>query len=387
MSNIEKFGFYEFFAGGGMARLGLGSKWKCLLANDVCPKKADAYRNNFGDSPKFIIRDVAEMGLKDFQSKPSLAWASFPCQDLSLAGMRRGLKARRSGTFWPFWEHIKTLNKERSPVPIIVLENVIGAISSHKGKDFQAILGAMTKIGYKFGPLVMDSVNFISQSRPRLFIIASKCDLIPSTLMRDGPTNVWHPKILNDSYERLPKSIKDNWVWWDLPVAPQIKHDLSVILEDNPISVRWHSKAETKNLLSLMSENNQRKVKEAQKCGRKLVGTIYRRTRSDKNGKKCQRAEVRFDQISGCLRTPAGGSSRQFILVVDGQNIRSRLLSSREAARLMGVPDSYKLPPKYNEAYHLMGDGLVVPVVKWLEKNILTPLAIILKKKGLMEAA
>jgi DNA (cytosine-5)-methyltransferase 1 len=55
--------------------------------------------------------------------------------------------------------------------------------------------------------------------------------------------------------------------------------------------------------------------------------------------------------------------------------IRSRLLSPREAARLMGVPDTYKLPENYTEAYHLMGDGLVVPVVRWLEQHLLHSLA------------
>jgi DNA (cytosine-5)-methyltransferase 1 len=87
-----------------------------------------------------------------------------------------------------------------------------------------------------------------------------------------------------------------------------------------------------------------------------------------------QRAEVRFDDLSGCLRTPVGGSSRQSIIIVEGKSVRSRLLSPREAARLMGLPDSYKLPQNYNEAYHLAGDGVVVPVVRFLAANILEPL-------------
>lgn len=90
---------------------------------------------------------------------------------------------------------------------------------------------------------------------------------------------------------------------------------------------------------------------------------------------KTQRAEVRFDESSGCLRTPAGGSSRQTVLLVEGGRVRSRLLSPREAARLMGVPEDYPLPSNYNEAYHLFGDGLVVPVVSWLEQHLLRPLA------------
>jgi DNA (cytosine-5)-methyltransferase 1 len=123
-----------------------------------------------------------------------------------------------------------------------------------------------------------------------------------------------------------------------------------------------------------MSPLHQRKVALAKASGRRTVGAIYRRTRADERGGSLQRAEVRFDGISGCLRTPAGGSSRQSILVVEGRSIRSRLLSPREAARLMGLPDSYKLPENYNEAYHLAGDGVAVPVVRFLAEQLLEPL-------------
>lgn len=101
---------------------------------------------------------------------------------------------------------------------------------------------------------------------------------------------------------------------------------------------------------------------------------IYRRTRVDEEGRQL-RAEVRFDGISGCLRTPAGGSSRQILIFVDGGDIRTRLLAPREAARLMGVRDNYILPDNYNDAYHLMGDAVAVPAVKWLSEHLLKPLA------------
>ncbi|PYD83725.1 DNA (cytosine-5-)-methyltransferase, partial [Pseudomonas syringae pv. pisi] len=74
------------------------------------------------------------------------------------------------------------------------------------------------------------------------------------------------------------------------------------------------------------------------------------------------------------LRTPSGGSSRQTIMLIEGKSIRSRLLSPREAARLMGLPDTYLLPKKYNDAYHLAGDGVAVPVVRFLAKHLLEPL-------------
>ncbi|GAB3116847.1 hypothetical protein GCM10027256_03030 [Novispirillum itersonii subsp. nipponicum] len=115
------------------------------------------------------------------------------------------------------------------------------------------------------------------------------------------------------------------------------------------------------------------KVEAAKKAGRRVVGGVYKRTRIE-NGVKMQRAEVRFDELAGCLRTPGGGSSRQSIILVEGARVRSRLLSPREAARLMGLPDTYLLPSKYNEAYHLAGDGVAVPVVRWLAAQLFEPI-------------
>jgi DNA (cytosine-5)-methyltransferase 1 len=86
-----------------------------------------------------------------------------------------------------------------------------------------------------------------------------------------------------------------------------------------------------------------------------------------------QRAEVRFDGLAGCLRTPRGGSSRQGLIVVEGDLVRSRLITPREAARLMGLPESYVLPERTNAALHVAGDGVVVPVVRWLAETVLEP--------------
>ena len=124
-----------------------------------------------------------------------------------------------------------------------------------------------------------------------------------------------------------------------------------------------------------MSELNLAKITQAKNAGRKMVGTLYRRTRFNAHGEKVQRAEARFDDIAGCLRTPSGGSSRQFVLIVENHRVRSRLISARETARLMGLPDDYILPENYNEAYHLTGDGVVVPAVRHIAAHLLEPLA------------
>ena len=374
--------FYEFFAGGGMARAGLGVKWTCLFANDIDEKKGSSYAANWGNE-NLRICSVADVETKDLPDGSDLAWASFPCQDLSLAGAGAGLKGERSGAFWPFWHLLQALDAENRGPKIIVLENVSGALSSYEGKDFAAIGAALADGEYKFGAVVTDAVHFVPQSRPRLFIVGIKKHVsIPARLLAPEPNVIWHPAHLVSAYEKLSQSSKAAWLWWKLPAPPHRLSTFSELIEDEPGGVAWHTTAETQRLLSLMSPINRRKVDQAKKLGRRIVGGIYRRTRVDENGKRVQRAEIRFDDIAGCLRTPAGGSSRQSVLIVEGDKVRSRLLSPREAARLMGLPDTYILPKTYNEAYHLAGDGVVVPVVRFLADSLLEPLLAAAEKQN-----
>ncbi len=366
--------YYEFFAGGGMARAGLGQEWTCLFANDIDAKKGASYAANWGDE-HLKIADVDAISTKDLNNVAGLAWASFPCQDLSLAGTGAGLNGKRSGTFWPFWRLIQQLDKEGRPPSLVVLENVCGALASHGGKDFAAIGSAMACANYHFGALVIDAIRFLPQSRPRLFIVGAREEIsVPRRLIASEPDPTWHPPHLTNAYEKLSLESKAKWIWWRLPSPPRRTSTFRDLIEDEPKGVVWHTPEETTYLLSLMSPINRKKVERAKRMGVRMVGGIYKRTRKDDKGKRLQRAEVRFDDVAGCLRTPIGGSSRQSIILVEGKKVRSRLLSPREAARLMGLPDTYKLPENYNEAYHLAGDGVAVPVVRFLAENLLEPL-------------
>jgi DNA (cytosine-5)-methyltransferase 1 len=372
--------WYEFFAGGGMARIGLGNLWRCTFANEWCERKAAAYRAYFGTSSELSVRDVGLLTTEDLPGMVDLAWASFPCQDLSLAGSGAGLRGKRSGTFVSFWKLVQGLILEGRKPRIIVLENVVGTITSHKGRDFTSLLKTLCDSGYLVGPLVVDAAHFVPQSRPRLFIVAvARGEAIPTSLIASPSKSVWHSPSLAKFYRTLDPSLKENWIWWSLPEPDASVPPLSSVIDDEPVGVRWHSEEETRRLISMMSNLNRKKLALAQLEGVRKIGTLYRRTRPIGKGsreRRQQRAEIRFDEVSGCLRTPVGGSSRQTILVVEGRKVRSRLLSPAEAARLMGVPVDYPIPGRYNDAYHLFGDGLVVPVVQWLEKFLLRPLAV-----------
>ena len=201
--------YLEFFAGGGMARAGLGTSWRCLFANDFDQMKVETYEANWG-AGHIRHGDVASLALSDLPAgSVDLVWASFPCQDLSLAGSYRGLGrerdkvSTRSGTFWPFWKLIRSLGKDGRAPRAIVLENVCGCLTSREGKDFASIASALAELDYKFGAAVIDAVHFVPQSRPRVFFIAFRDHKgIPASLIAEGPQESWHPPALTSSGSR-----------------------------------------------------------------------------------------------------------------------------------------------------------------------------------------
>lgn len=372
--------FFEFFAGGGMARLGLGTAWTCRFANDLDPGKAAAYDCNHGKGA-MRCADVASLSTSELPGRADLAWASFPCQDLSLAGQGRGLGRRgangatRSGAFWAFWRSIEGLRAEGRAPSVIALENVAGLLTSAAGADFTALISILAEGGYRAGALVVDAADFLPQSRPRVFVIAVDAAVIPPPgLTASGPEGPFVTPAVRAARARLPDALARQWVWWRLPPAARRPSSLGDLVEATP-EIGWDSAGKTGSLVAQMSPINRAKLDAALASGGRLVGTLYRRTRPTPDGGRRVRSEIRFDGVAGCLRTPAGGSSRQRLVVVQEGEVRTRLLSAREAARLMGLPDSYQLPRAYSAAYHLIGDGVAVPVVRHLAEHLLEPLA------------
>jgi DNA (cytosine-5)-methyltransferase 1 len=363
------FSFYEFFAGGGMARLGLGAGWDCAFANDFDPVKAATYRANFPDAAgHFHEGDVWKLSAGDLPGRADLAWASSPCQDFSLAGARAGLAGGRSSAFFGFWRLIEGLVGDGSGPRCIVIENVSGLLTSHGGRDFAALGEALAAQGYSFGALEIDAAGFLPQSRPRVFVVATR-EAPPATLVGESP---FHTRAVKAAAAGLPKALADRWIWWRAAAPAPRNTDLAALLEPDD-AVAWHSAERTQGWLDLMAPLHRARVAAFGARGGRVVGAVYRRMRIE-NGQRVQRAEARFDGVAGCLRTPRGGSSRQVIVVAEGPRVRTRLLTAREAARLMGLPESYRLPKAATAALHVAGDGVAVPVVQWLAQELLEPL-------------
>lgn len=378
-----KFSFYEFFAGGGMARAGLGKQWRCLFANDMDPIKASTYIDNWGGK-HFDKRDVREIAPDDLPQRADLTWASFPCQDLSLAGNGLGIgeidssadETTRSGAVWPFLDLISKLDGKKRKPPLLVLENVPGLLTLDQGRHFAVICRQLSKMGYRYGAIIIDAKHFLPQSRPRVFIVAiSRRFSIPEYLVSKEPLAQWHSSSLLRACDALAEDTRDDWIWWSPGDTPDARmKELDDLIDYDDKNALWHSADETQRLISMMAPANLARLEKAQESGETTIGSLYLRMRKEK-GVNRQRAEITFSTVLGCLRTPKGGASRPRIIAVNGNQVKTRLLSVKEAAALMGLPDDFILPEAYQSAFKVIGDGLAVPSVSFLAERILEPLA------------
>lgn len=362
--------FLEFFAGIGLVRVALeGLGWSPLLANDIDPAKYHMYADNFADAPNtYIVSDIFDLK-PEYVPTATLAQASFPCVDLSLAGYRRGLNGHHSGAYWGFVRLLKDLSNRRPQ--LLLIENVVGFLSSNGGEDFRVALEALGELGYSYDAFVLNAVHFVPQSRPRLFVIGvqgrptwdmARLGFFPP---RDS---VLCPNLLRAFIARHNDL---NWCFLPLPSPPAMVSGFASLLEtlqdDDP---RWWAKARADYLLDQMSDRH-RRMAEAMIAGHQVTyGTVYRRIRHGKS-----MAELRGDGIAGCLRTPKGGSSRQILLEGGLGRCRARLMTPREYARLQGIPDDYRITVPPNQALFGFGDAVCAPAIQWIAEHALEPLA------------
>ena len=337
-----------------------------MLANDVDTKKCAAYRENFGDKD-LIEADISDLTIDDMPKTPAdLMWGSFPCQDLSLAGLRGGIRAGRSGMFFEFWRLAEALQSAGRAPKIIAIENVTGLLTSNGGDDFQTIISLLSKTGYATSAIIIDARSFVPQSRPRLFIIGMRREIAPA----ESNNETLACSTVMAAHAALPTQLQKSWFWLAPPTLRGGNIRLRDVLEFD--DAEWHSEQKTGKLLNMMAPAQRERVSAIIRSKANRIGAGFRRTRSE-NGNSVQRFEVRFDGMAGCLRTPAGGSSRQIIVAVGNGVVRTRLLSPREGARLMGLRDDYILPENTTAALKLCGDGVCAPVVQWLAENVFEP--------------
>jgi DNA (cytosine-5)-methyltransferase 1 len=299
-----------------MVRAGLGGRWKCQFANDFDPLKVQVYAHNWGES-EILEDDIHKVEAEDLGRRVDLAWASFPCQDLSTAGnglgigQASGANRTRSGTFWAFIDLMKSLKANGRLPRIVVLENVVGLLTINGGEEFKAVIAALDRLGMRAGALVVDARHFVPQSRQRVFIVAvSKTAKVADELVRDEPHPMWHPDPLVKAVEKLSPQCREQWMWLNLGAAPELKKTLNKIVTDRPVGVDWHAPAETRRLIGMMSDVHRQKLLEAKQSGKRIVGTLSlsgcgRRTARPCSGPRS--ASAAWRDVSGPPREGAPG--------------------------------------------------------------------------------
>lgn len=319
----------EFFAGIGLARMGLErAGFDIAWANDYEPDKRAMYTEQFGESDThtFHLGDIGKVNASNLPTDAKLAWASSPCTDLSLAGARAGLAGAESGTFWHFVRLLKEMDDNRPPV--VVLENVTGLATSHGGDDLCAAIGAFNDLGYSVDVLALDTRRFLPQSRPRMFVVGA----LTPPLDTPEPHSELRPDYLQ-------------WVFGDpelrthraplpTPPAPRLS-GLGKLVEDMTVTdERWWDEARTAAFVESLSPMQRARVAELKRTSGVKYRTAYRRTRQG-----VAVWEVRPDDISGCLRTARGGSSKQAVVRLGNKRLQVRWMTPVEYARLMGAPN------------------------------------------------
>ena len=354
----------EFFAGIGLVRAGLERAGiDVVWANDIESVKHAVYASNF-DAAHYVLGDIR--GVRGC-SVPGVdvATASFPCVDLSLAGNRKGLDGEQSGLFFEFSRVLREM-AERIP-PVVMIENVPSFVSSRGGEDLRASIMELNMLGYVCDVLTVDASWFVPQSRPRLFIIGTLEPLGGAATGVAGP-------LRSESVAAFMKANQDLMLQeLLLPIPPQDDRQLCDEVERlDPEDERWWDDERFGKFMRSLSPLNQDRLALLKQDRVIQWRTAYRRTR---NGVPVW--EIRSDDISGCLRTARGGSSRQAVVEVSPDGVRARWMTPREYARLQGVPDEFDYSAVTDaQALFGFGDAVCVPVIEWLAEHALVPAAI-----------
>lgn len=362
----------EFFAGIGLMRLGLERQgWRITFANDIDERKRAMYLAHFGAAVEseetFALADVHALPVAAAPSV-TLATASFPCNDLSLAGARQGLAGKQSSAFWGFIRILEELGPRRPP--LVLLENVPGFLTSHHGADFTRALKALDALGYAVDAFQLDAAHFTPQSRRRLFVIGAQAALLDAPAVSPAQAALsaseTRPQALLDA---IANNADVQWRVRPLPAPPQRDGNLESILDELADDApEWWSEERASYLLSQMSPRH-RALADSMIAGEQWsYGTVFRRMRQSRS-----MAELRVDGTAGCLRTPRGGSGRQILFKAGFGRYRARLLTAREAARLMGAGE-FRISGSLNDGLFGFGDAVCADAIEWIATYYLDPL-------------
>ena len=320
------FHFIDLFAGIGGTRLGIESiGGQCVWTSEWDTHSQKSYANNFADDHG-IVGDVREANARDIPDFDFLV-AGFPCQPFSIAGVSKkkslgsphGFECKTQGTL--FFEVARIIEHHRPAA--FLLENVKNLLSHRKGETFRVIRETLEdELGYEVHCKVIDAAHFVPQHRERIFIVGF----------------------------REPTKFS-----WDKLKLPEKTATLSDILHPQNGS----EEAEASFTIGAKAKVNEKYI-----LTDKLWDYLQRyaeKHRAKGNG-------FGFGLVGG-KDTARTLSARYYkdgseILIRRGPRSNPRRLTPRECARLMGFPDTWRIPVSDTQAYRQFGNSVVVPVVE-----------------------
>lgn len=415
--------FIDLFAGIGGIRKGFelacsdaGYATKCVFTSEIKPYAVNVLKQNHPDEA--IHGDITKVDEKDIPDFDFLL-AGFPCQAFSAAGKRLGFLDTRGTLFFD----VERILREKKPFGF-VLENVEGLVNHDRenpkdkiGRTLSTILQHLEDLGYEVNWKVLNAKNFaVPQDRKRIYIIGTKnekpsLDNFPAKhrklkeILETGlpVSNSRFTQLLLSHFtvdELYGKSIKDkrggdnNIHSWDIeykgPVSPRQAELLSKMLKERrkkkwaemygidwmdgmPLTIDYiRSFFDAPNLEEMLEDLVSKKyvVKEHPK---KKVGNIRVQDTSLPIGYNIVAGKMSFE-VSKVLdpndiAPTLVAMDMQHLFVVDGNGLRT--LSLREGLRLFGYPDDYKFDVKIEDGYDLLGNTVVVPVIKAVSTRVI----------------
>lgn len=320
----HKFRFIDLFAGIGGIRLGFEAiGGECVFTSEWNEFSKKTYLENFGSGHPFV-GDIVPYPKEEIPDHDVLI-GGFPCQPFSIAGVSKknalgrphGFECTTQGTL--FFD-VATIISVKRPKAFL-LENVKNLLSHDKGNTFKVIMETLKELGYKATYKVIDGGHFVPQHRERIIIVGFR---------GEDSSFSW-------SDLRLPTK---------RPVLSSILHpeDSSEVAEE-PYTVGESAKVNSKYTLTPRLWEYLQAYAEKHKAAGNGFGYGL----------------VTPESVARTLsaRYYKDGSE----ILVAQKRKRPRRLTPRECARLMGFPDSFKIPVSDTQAYRQFGNSVVVPVI------------------------
>lgn len=304
----------------------------------------------------------------------------FPCQDYSVAGVRRGLAGDHGALWWQFHRLIAGLNPTW-----VVGENVPGLLSSRGGRDFATIVDSLVELGYGVVWRVLDAQWFgVAQRRRRVFIVGhSGGEPRPEILaLAQGVSGDTPPR--REAWEDIAPPLAartrgGGWPGTDEAINGAVI-GFNARQEDAVPSVELAGPLDTGHPVGAVAfAQNQRDEREldqvsslnAERWGTAKNETLLATSIAVRGRDDGQEWELGEPGVANALRAGDGGSSRGNWMTDFAQ---VRRLTPLECERLQGFPDGWTDIPGNSDTqrYRQLGNAVAVPVVEWIMQRIAT---------------